>query len=94
VFGLVANLAHGVLAPKATRDMRATQAKATEVARQAVTYGHAVATLAEANGLKSDVEKIKDQAQRLNRALGLEEPIRSLLASVKGPASSTPPNHG
>ena len=46
-FGLVANLAHGILAPQATRDMRQAQAKAMDIARTAVEYGQAVtATLA------------------------------------------------
>lgn len=87
-FGVVADLAHAWLAPKATKDMRAVQIQAVDVAREAVAYGQQVTAMATAAGLGERVEDIKSQAARIQNQLGLREPIQALLASVKNPDAS------
>jgi hypothetical protein len=93
-FGLVANLAHTFLAPKATRDMRAAQAKAAEVAEVAVAYGHTLAQAAKANGLGDKVEELNAQAAAVQDRLGIRPQVAAILAAVKAqraPVASPPP---
>lgn len=82
-FGLLANLAHGLLAPRATRDMRAAQAKAMDVAEQAVAYGHAVTEAAHAAGLKTTVDSIQASAGEAQDRLGIRPQVQAILAGVK-----------
>jgi len=82
-FGMVAQLAHTVLAPRATREMRAVQLEATAVAQQAVAYGHAVTQAAEAAGLKPTLEVLKDQFGRQQDDLGIRPQIDTLLQAFK-----------
>ena len=82
-FGVVADLAHTFLAPKATRDMRAVQAQATAVAQQAVAYGAAVTEVATAAGLRPTVETIKDRFGQEQDRLGIRPQIDTLLQAFK-----------
>lgn len=82
-FGMVANLAHTFLAPRATKDMRAAQAKATEVAEVAVAYGHTLAREAKAAGLGSKVEELNAKAAQAQDRLGIRSQVDAILAAVK-----------
>jgi hypothetical protein len=93
-FGMVANLAHAYLAPKATRDMRAAQAKATEVAEVAIAYGHTLAQEAKAAGMKDLVDDVNARAAQAQDRLGLRPQVEAILAAVKArgaPVASPPP---
>jgi hypothetical protein len=94
-FGMVANLAHAYLAPRATRDMRAAQAKAAEVAEQAVVYGHTLAQAAKANGLGDAVEEINAKSAAVQDRLGIRPQVAAILAAVKArqgsPVASSAP---
>jgi hypothetical protein len=93
-FGLVANLAHAFLAPKATRDMREAQARAQDVARQAIAYGHAVTTIAKDAGLGDQVHRVQATAGIVQDHLGIRPQVEVILAAVKAgavPAIYTPP---
>lgn len=83
VFGAVANIAHTVLAPKATREMREVQLKATAVAEQAVQYGHAVTEMAKASGLGPTVLLLQEEAAKVQDKLGIRPQVKSILAGVK-----------
>jgi hypothetical protein len=89
-FGLVANLAHTVLAPKATREMRAVQVKATAVAEQAIQYGHQVTEVAKAAGLGPTVIAIQEEAIKVQDKLGLRPQVQAILAGVKAQRASGP----
>jgi hypothetical protein len=89
-FGLVANIAHTILAPKATKDMRAVQAKATDVAEQAIAYGHAVTQAAKDAGLGDEVAAIQARAIDMQNAIGIRPQIKTLLERAKGGAIETP----
>jgi hypothetical protein len=89
-FGLVANLAHTVLAPKATKDMRAVQAKAMDVAREAVDYGQALTEAAKAAGLGTAVDALQDDAARIQDKLGIRPEVQTMLAAVKARRASGP----
>jgi len=89
-FGLVANLAHTMLAPKATRDMRAAQAQAMGVAEEAVAYGHTLAQAATAAGHGSIVLGVQAEAARIQDRLGIRPQVRTILAAVKARAASPP----
>lgn len=82
-FGLLANLAHAALAPKATRDMRAAQAKAMEVAQEAIAYGHTVTEAARAAGLGPTVNKLQEDAGAVQDRLGIRPQVQTLLAQAK-----------
>jgi len=82
-FGLVANLAHTILAPKATKEMREVQVKATAVAEQAIQYGHQVTEAAKAAGLKPTVDLIQEEAGKVQDRLGIRSQVQAILAGVK-----------
>lgn len=82
-FGLVANLAHNYLAPKATREMRDAQARATEVAEQAIAYGHQVTEAAKAAGLAPTVEVIQADMAKVQDKLGIRPQVQTILKRVK-----------
>jgi len=82
-FGLVANVAHSILAPRATKDMRAAQAKAQDVADAAVAYGHAVTAAAIAAGLGDTVKQIQQQAAAGQDKLGIRPLVDAILAKYK-----------
>jgi len=82
-FGLVANLAHTFLAPKATKEMRAAEREAVAITHQAVAYGHAVTTLAETAGLKPSVEAVKTQFSEAQDALGIRDQMGTILQAFK-----------
>lgn len=90
-FGLLANLAHTVLAPKATRDMRAAQAKAMDVAHEAVAYGHTLAQAATAAGHGPLVLAAQAEAARIQDRLGIRPQVQTILAAVKARAASPSP---
>ena len=82
-FGVVADLAQTFLAPKATRDMRAAQAQAMDIAQQAIAYGHTVTQVAESAGLKPTMETIKDRFSEEQDKLGIKPQIDALLQAFK-----------
>ena len=82
-FGLVANLAHTIMAPKATKEMREVQMKAVAVAEQAVQYGHQVTEAAKAAGLKPTVDLIQEEAGKVQDRLGIRSQVQAILAGVK-----------
>jgi len=90
-FGLLANLAHTVMAPKATKDMRAAQAKAADIADQAIAYGHAVTATAVAHGLGDKVEAVKAQAAQIQDRLGIRDHVAVILAKHKAGGSGIRP---
>ena len=92
-FGLLANLAHTALAPRATREMRAIQVQAGTIAERAVAYGHSIATLAEANGLAEQVEALKSEAASEQDALGIRPQIATILAAIKAGHAAPSPDH-
>lgn len=82
-FGMVASLAHTILAPKATKEMREAERSAVVIAHQAVAYGHAVGELAEAAGLKPSVEAVKTQFSDAQDALGIRPQVDTILQAFK-----------
>lgn len=82
-FGVVADLAHNWLAPKATKQMRDVEQQSFAVAQQAVAYGHAVSTLAEQAGLGDKVEQLKSTFSDAQDKLGVKPQIDALLAAFK-----------
>lgn len=82
-FGVVADLAHTYLAPKATKQMRAAQQEATAIAQQAVAYGHAVTQVAEAAGLKPSIEAVKTQFSEQQDRIGIKDQVDTILAAFK-----------
>jgi len=82
-FGVVADLAHNWLAPKATKQMREVEQQSFAVAQQAVAYGHAVSTLAEQAGLGDKVEQLKTTFGEAQDKLGVKPQIDALLAAFK-----------
>jgi len=83
VFGAVASIAHTLLAPQATKEMREAERKATVLAQQAVAYGHAVTEVAEAAGLKPSVEAVKTKFSEEQDALGIRTQMCTILQAFK-----------
>ena len=93
-FGLVANAAHALLAPKATKDMRQAQATALDVAHQAIAYGHAVTAIATDAGAGDQVRQVQATAAHIQDRLGLRDSVDAILSALKDgklPALYTPP---
>lgn len=92
-FGAVANIAHTLLAPKATREMRKIEKQAVVVAQQAVQYGHTVTEVAKAAGLGPAVLSLQEDAGAVQDELGIREQIKTLLALAKQRATPTMSDH-
>jgi hypothetical protein len=82
-FGVVAQLAHTLLAPKATREMREVQVKSTVIAEQAIQYGHQITEIAKAAGLEPTVLRIQEGAIKVQDDLGIRPQLQAILAGVK-----------